>query len=99
MNPNQQRRLWQIAATGSAILAGIATRKALQSGWRRVKDEEPPENPDVSSVSWTNAILWAAMTGAAVGVSKMLVTRSVSLSLHRHSELKAPDKNLPGVKD
>lgn len=99
MNRNQQRKLWQIAAGGAAILAGMATRKAIQQGWRYAKKCEPPNNPDAKDVTWTDAIIWTALSGAAVGVSRMLITRSASLSLNKFSSLEPPEEDIPGVED
>ncbi len=99
MTPNQKRKMWLLVADGAAIAAGMATRSAIKKGWRQLKKCDPPENPDSKDVTWVDALVWTALTGAAVGVSRMLITRYASLSLDRFTELEPPDDSLPGVED
>ncbi len=51
-----ERRVWQLVASGSAVLAAVGTRKLLRGGWRRWRRGEPPENPADPSVGWGEAI-------------------------------------------
>ena len=75
MTSNKERALWSLAAGSAAIVAGFTTRMALNKSWRKIKGFEPPENPDSSEVSWSDALLWTALTGAAVGISQLVATR------------------------
>lgn len=69
---------WNVAVTGSVILAGMAARKLLGAGWRQFQGEEPPKNPASSSTGWGEALAWTAAAGAAVGVARMLARRGAA---------------------
>lgn len=73
-----EEKAWQIVAVASAAMAGIAARNIMQHGWKVFRRDEPPENPAALSVSWTDAILWTAGTGAVVGLTRMLAERGAA---------------------
>lgn len=75
MESNVEERLWSLVATASAVLAAMAVRTALSKGWRTVTDDEPPENPASSDTGWREALAWTALTGAAVGITRLLAER------------------------
>ncbi len=67
--------LWKLVGAGAALAAAAATRAVVRSAWRGAKAEEPPEDPASPSVSWGDAIAWAALTGVAVGVAELVAKR------------------------
>lgn len=67
-----------VAVTAVAIAAGVATRHGLRAAWKRWRGEEPPLNPAAPGVTWSEAVIWAAAVGAAVGVSRVLSRRSAT---------------------
>jgi hypothetical protein len=67
--------IWRIFGRTSAVLAGIAARKALTAGWRRASGHNPPANPAVPGTSWPEAIAFAVASGATIGLARMLATR------------------------
>lgn len=71
-------RLWNIVGSGAAVLAAIAARKALTAGWEAATGNEPPENPADPQVPWRQAIGWGMLTGAIVGVARMLANRETA---------------------
>lgn len=71
-------RMWQVLAVGTAALAGIAARQALQQGWRITRGEDPPKNPAARSVGWGDALLWTVGTGVVVGLSRLLAERGAA---------------------
>ena len=73
-----EERAWDLVAVGSTVLAGIATRQLLQSGWELFMREEPPTNPAARSVSWGEALGWAVAVGAAVGAARVLAERGAA---------------------
>ena len=78
-----RKRMWNLVATGSAIAAGVAMRRTLFAGWKVVAREEPPINPADRATPWRQAILWTALTGAAVGVTRMLARRGAAAGWRR----------------
>lgn len=73
-----ERKVWRLVASGSAVLAAVGTRKLLRGGWRRWRRGEPPENPADPSVGWGEAIAWTVATGVAVGLGRLIARRSAA---------------------
>lgn len=73
-----------VLATGIAIVAGVAARNLMKSGWRYAAQQEPPQNPASDEVAWREALLWAAITGAVVGVTRIVGRRAASGAYRRY---------------
>lgn len=78
-----EKTAWGIAAGGAAILGAIAARKVLETSWRLFTDRDPPENPGDPRIDWTEALVWSALTGAVVGISRMLAQRMATSGWER----------------
>lgn len=72
-------------AVGSKLVGigtGIAVRKVadalLSRAWRRTKHSEPPASPASPGTPWGEAVSWAAATGVAYGVARLLATRGAA---------------------
>lgn len=75
---------WKILGTGGAVVAGIAARNLLTTGWKAATGSAPPTNPEHPDVEWHEAVLWAVLSGAVIGVARMLATRKAA-EYYRHS--------------
>ena len=69
--------VWRIIGTGSALLAGIAANKVVEAVWKKagrdaVIDPRDPRTP------WRDAVMFAALTGLAVGAARVVVTRKAA---------------------
>lgn len=73
-----EERTWQMVAVGSAALAGIGARQLMNSGWKLVRRNEPPENPAARSVDWSEAIAWTVVTGVVVGLMRLVAERGAA---------------------
>jgi hypothetical protein len=69
---------WKLLGTLSAVLAGLAARKALVTGWRATTGKNPPANPAAPGTEWKEAIPYALASGAAMGLARMLATRKAA---------------------
>lgn len=69
--------------TASAVAAGVLTRRTLMAAWKHWRGSPPPNNPAAPEVTWSDALIWAASVGAAVGVSRVLSRRGVTSALRR----------------
>ena len=76
-----------INAMAGAAAAWIA-RKAIVFAWTKVTGKEPPEAAEDRKVAIGEAVAWAVVTGAGVGVAKVLAVRLASRQSGR--ELAAP---------
>lgn len=75
---------WRIFGGLAAVLAGIAARKGLVQAWRLATGDDPPANPEAPDTSWQEALGWAVVSGAAMGLARMLATRKAA-SYYRRS--------------
>ena len=94
MGHTMEKTVWKLAATGAAIIAGIAVRNLLMSTWRAVMKHEPPNNPADPATSWGEAVAWTAATGLAVGVARMVASRGAAAGWQ-----KATGKLPPGLQE
>jgi len=64
---------WKIVSTGSAVVAGILANKLIDAGWKLVTGHEPPvDDPDDPSISFKELFVFAAVSGAVIGMSRQL---------------------------
>jgi Protein of unknown function (DUF4235) len=68
-------KVWNAVASGAAIGAVVLTKPLIERAWRLAFRAEPPGNPAHQDVSWRDAILWALVTGALVGVIRLVAQR------------------------
>ncbi len=64
---------WKIVSAGSAVVAGLLANKLIDIGWKVVTGHEPPsDDPNDPTVSITEIVVFAAVSGAVVGLSRQL---------------------------
>ena len=66
---------WRVLGTGSAVLAGALAQKGLTAAWKLATGDDPPTVPEDPDTDWTEAIVWAVLSGAVLGVARLLATR------------------------
>jgi hypothetical protein len=66
---------WKIIGTGSAVLAAAAAQKGLVAAWRLATGDDPPTVPEDPETSFREAIAWAVISGAVMGVARLAATR------------------------
>ncbi len=69
---------WKVVGKGSAVLSGVLANKALGGVWQYVQGTEPPSNPEDPETTWAEALAWAIVSGAAIGVTRLVITRVVT---------------------
>ncbi len=64
------------------IATGIAVRKisdkALAKVWQKTKHQEPPADPASPGTPWGEALSWAAASGVAMAVARLVATRGAA---------------------
>ena len=68
-------KVWTVMSLVAGLGAAAVTRKLLDRSWKAASGKNPPENPADPDVSFGEAVLWAAVTGAAVALARMLAQR------------------------
>ena len=69
---------WKVTGLLFAIPAGIAARKAMDAAWRKARRSDPPANPAAPGTTWTEALVWAAVSGVAFAVARMVAARGAA---------------------
>jgi hypothetical protein len=68
-------KVWNGVASAAAVGAVVLTKPLIERGWRLAFGTEPPGNPAHEDVAWRDALLWALVTGAVVGVVRLIAQR------------------------
>ncbi|HEX5090989.1 MAG TPA: DUF4235 domain-containing protein [Nocardioides sp.] len=68
-------KVWTAMSLVAGLGAAALTRRLLDRSWKVAAGKNPPENPADPDVSFGEAVLWAAITGAAVALARMLAQR------------------------
>lgn len=69
------KKLWKLMGTGASVGAGILTTKALDATWKTATGRTAPDKPEHPDLGAREAIVWAALSGMAIGVAKTYATR------------------------
>ncbi|HEX6052457.1 MAG TPA: DUF4235 domain-containing protein [Gemmatimonadaceae bacterium] len=86
----KQRVTWMLVGAGSAMAAGAAMSGLIEGGWRALRDEEPPIDPDAPTTSWGKAVAWTAITGVLVSVAQLGARRGAAAGWTRVTGRKPP---------
>jgi len=63
---------WKATALAAGAVSAFLTRKLLRGGWSLLKGGAPPSNPAARSTTWREALTWAAASGVALGVTRVV---------------------------
>lgn len=94
----KQRAAWMVLGAGSAMAAGAAVSGLIEGGWRVVRHEEPPIDPEASTTSWGAAIAWTALTGVLVSVAQLAARRGAAAGWTRVTGRRPPRSRGPAVR-
>lgn len=72
------RLLWKVVGSLSGVAAGVATRGLLKTCWRRTMGGDPPTNPASPTTRWSEALIWAAASGVAMAVMRLVAQRGAA---------------------
>ena len=75
--------MWKLVATGFGVATAVLVRKALTRTWSRRRGGAPPGNPADAETSWREAAVFAALSGLAVGLARLLSDRVAAEAWHR----------------
>ena len=71
-------KVWSIFSLVAALLGATVARKSLTKAWQSATGKNPPANPADPDVDIWEAVLWAAVSGTAVQLARMLATRKAA---------------------
>ena len=68
----------KLVGIGTGIVVRKVSDKALSAVWKKTKHSEPPADPASPGTPWTEALSWAAASGVAMAVARLLATRGTA---------------------
>jgi hypothetical protein len=86
----KQRATWMLVGAGSAMAAGAAMSGLIEGGWRMLRHEEPPIDPDAPATGWGTALAWTALTGVLVSVAQLAARRGAAAGWKRVTGRRPP---------
>lgn len=88
------KQTWAVLGGLSAAGGGIVAKKLVHTSWKAVFKKEPPANPEHPRTTWPEAIGYALLSGAIMGVGRM-VARKVMAGMWERRTGALP----PGLED
>jgi hypothetical protein len=74
---------YKLLAMIASLLGALVARRLLSTVWKLARGKEPPANPEHPTVTWPEAVSWAVLSGAVVGVARLIAQKKVADSFHR----------------
>ncbi|WP_426244351.1 DUF4235 domain-containing protein [Nocardioides sp. LHG3406-4] len=71
-------KFWTALSLAAALGAAAVAKKTLNTSWRAATGKNPPANPADPDVGLWEAVAWAALSGTAIGIARMLATRKAA---------------------
>ena len=68
-------KVWSAFSLLAVLGAAAVTKKALNTSWKAATGKTPPANPADPDVGVREAVTWAAVSGALIGLARMLAAR------------------------
>lgn len=70
--------VYKVMSIGAAIGAAKVARSATDGSWKFIRGEESPKNPEDPDNDWKEAVAFAILSGAIVGLARMLASRQTA---------------------
>lgn len=68
-------KVWSVFSLVAVLGAAAVTKKALNTSWKAATGKTPPANPADPDVDVMEAVAWATVSGALIGVARMFAAR------------------------
>ena len=75
MAKDKGSKVWTLLSLVSVLGAAALSKKALHTSWRAATGKNPPANPADPDVEMKEAVTWALVSGAMVGLARMFAAR------------------------
>ncbi len=70
--------VYKVMSVAAAIGASKVARSATDGSWKFIRGEESPKNPEDPDNDWIEAVMFAVLSGAIVGLARMLASRQTA---------------------
>jgi Protein of unknown function (DUF4235) len=61
-----------------AIPISKAIKKLIAQGWTAARPNDPPKDPKKADVGWTDALIWAVISGTGTALGKLLTSKGAA---------------------
>jgi len=68
-------KVWSVFSLVAVLGAAAVTKKALNASWKAATGKTPPANPADPDVDVKEAVAWATVSGALIGLARMAAAR------------------------
>ncbi|WP_248581998.1 DUF4235 domain-containing protein [Nocardioides sp. InS609-2] len=75
---SDKSKFWSVFSLVAALGAAAVAKKTLNTSWRAATGKNPPANPADPDVDLWEAVAWAAVSGTAIAIARMLATRKAA---------------------
>jgi hypothetical protein len=75
----------KLLTAAAAIAASAIARKTTDGTWKVITGHDSPENPEDPEIGMKEAIAFALLSGAVMGIARMLATRETNKVLAKPS--------------
>jgi hypothetical protein len=82
---------YKLMALVASAAGAFVARKSLTFAWKAATGKEPPANPEHPAVTWAEAATWAVVSGALVGLARLIAQKKVASTWHRSTGSLPPD--------
>ena len=86
-----RKATWLLVGAGAAMVAGRLVERGLDTGYRAIKDEDPPERPWRGGQSWPVALGWVALSAGAAAAAQLAAKRGAYLGLQKMTGRRLPN--------
>lgn len=69
---------WKGISGVAVVVATMAAEKGLQAGWLAITGKKPPAVPENPHSTWRKPLVWAMVSGAVVGATRLFATRAAA---------------------
>lgn len=77
--------VWKSLSGTAVVFATMAVEKGLQVGWQAVTGKAPPAVPENPHSTWRKPLVWAMVSGAIVGATRLFATRAAAASYEHYA--------------
>jgi len=72
-------QMWRVLSLASTVVAGALAQRVIATGWKIGTGHTPPTKPESPEVGATEAVVFAALTGALLNVARVVATRRAAV--------------------
>jgi Protein of unknown function (DUF4235) len=69
----------KVLTVAGTVGAAWVARKSMSTSWKMITGNEPPANPEDPDVDWAEAVGWALLSGAAIGMARLAASRQAAV--------------------